>query len=66
MGGIEPMLSFIPMTRELDRAPTSGKKYARQQGSAAGRDHRGTLGDIIADCLGDFVGIRKPHAAPAE
>jgi hypothetical protein len=40
----------------------------RQQGTRPGRHHLGTPGDIISECLGDFVGIRrfkksalKPH-----
>ena len=30
----------------------------RQRGTRPGRHHLGTPGDIISECLGDFVGIR--------
>jgi len=31
----------------------------RQRGTRSGRHHLGTPGDIISECLGGFVGIRK-------
>ena len=31
----------------------------RQSGSDPGRHHVGIPGDIISECLGDFVGIRN-------
>jgi hypothetical protein len=30
----------------------------RQRGTGPGRHHVGTPGDIISECLGDFIGIR--------
>jgi hypothetical protein len=34
-------------------------KMIRQRGTRPGRHHLGTPGDIISECLGDFIGIRN-------
>jgi hypothetical protein len=34
----------------------------RQRGTGPGRHHVGTPGDIISECLGDFIGIRSLRA----
>jgi hypothetical protein len=42
-------------------------QITRQQGTGPGRHHVGTPGDIISECPGDFIGIRrlKDRAADA-
>jgi hypothetical protein len=39
-------------------------KISRHRGITPGRHHFGTPGDIISECLGEFVGIRM--SAPDE
>jgi hypothetical protein len=34
-------------------------KISRHRGITPGRHHFGTPGDIISECLGEFVGIRR-------
>jgi hypothetical protein len=36
----------------------------RQRGTGPGRHHVGTPGDIISECLGDFIGIRSNPDVP--
>src|SRR5207237_10938763 len=56
----------------IDRRPTECKKLSASEAPDPGRHHVGTPGDIISECPGDFVGIRrmsrsqahgKPHLA---
>jgi hypothetical protein len=47
----------------IDRDAIECQKIIRQRGVAPGRHHLGTLGEIISECPGDFVGIRTRSPA---
>jgi hypothetical protein len=45
--------------------PASGcPKLSAGEAPDPGRHHVGTPGDIVSECPGDFVGIRKPASRP--
>src|SRR5438270_3658903 len=43
----------------IDRRATECEKLSASEAPDPGRHHVGTPGDIISECPGDFVGIRK-------
>src|SRR5437016_10338245 len=45
----------------IDRCATECKKLSASKAPDPGRHHVGTPGDIISECPGDFVGIRRQH-----